>query len=364
MSGLTVRLTRPLRHFALDLAFVHERGILALFGQSGMGKTQTLECLAGLAMPQTGVIALDDRVWFRGEPGAAAVKVPPHRRGIGYVVQDGALFPHMTLAANVAYGIRREPDAAARVRELLAAMGISELAERYPREVSGGQQRRAAIARALAIRPRLLLLDEPFVHLDRLVRARLMRDLVAAVRAQDLLAVLVTHDREELAACADRIALLERGRIIQLGARDEVLDRPVSAAAALLLGDSNLLDGTVAGREGDWWVVRTGALDWRLPGTETLAVGQAVTLAVRASALKIIRPDVPVPPELARNCHPGRLLDADVRPDTVQFTVRFGDGSEVTGATLPDVYARAAARLDEEREFAVVPGGLRWYPRR
>ncbi len=360
MNGLTAEFVRPLRHFALDLSLTHTQGILALFGASGAGKTQMLECLAGLAMPATGSITLDHRVFFRRATGSPTVKLPPRRRGIGYVVQDGALFPHLTLAANVAYGMRGEADAAARARTLLADMGIGELAERYPREVSGGQQRRAAIARALAIRPRLLLLDEPFVHLDRQVRARLMRDLTETVRCHGLLAVLVTHDREELAHCADTIALIERGRLIQQGTRDEVLDRPASAAAARLLGESNLLDGAGAGTDGKWQMVRTGGLTWRLPAAAVPVTG-AVTLGVRSSALKIIRPDAPVPEELARNCQRGTLAAIDARPDTVLFTMRFADGSELTGATLPDVFARSGARAGEQRDVAVVPDGLRVY---
>lgn len=357
MTGLKADFTRRLRPFTLEVSLCAGDGILALFGASGAGKTQTLECLAGLARPDAGAIALNGETLFC----APTVNLPARVRRIGYVVQDGALFPHLTAGENVAYGMRGQADAAARAAALLDEMGLPGLGNRYPRELSGGQQRRVAIARALAIQPRLLLLDEPFVHLDRLVRARLMRELPLWLKQRNIPAILVTHDLEEVAACADRIAVIEQGRIVQQGTRVEVLFRPASRGVATLLGEVNVLAATVAGEAHGLWRVNAGGLTWHIPFVGDLRAGEEIEIVVRASAVKIIRPDAPVPGELALNQHPGKLLAVDMRPDLAVFTVALAGGLELTGRIPADVFTRANIKAGEERMFAVPPEGLQLF---
>lgn len=359
---LTARLTRRLREFTLEIDLALPGGILVLFGPSGAGKTRTLECLAGLERPDRGEIVLDGEVFFRHEP-RPRVNLPPQARRIGYVVQEGALFPHLNLRENVAYGLRHTPDrGAARAEALLEEMGIGGLGDRHPREVSGGQQRRAAIARALAIAPRLLLLDEPFIHLDRIVRARLITDLRELVRARQLPAVIVTHEIEELTALADHVAVLDRGRLVQQGARDAVLFHPASCGVACLLGDVNVLAGTVQGERDGLWEIATEGHTWKVVHVGALQAGAPVELVIRAAALKVLKPGLPVPDGLARNRHQGEVTAIEERPDLVRLTIRIGNNFELAGLLPADTFHRVGVRVGDVRDFAVDPDGLFLYP--
>ncbi len=211
--------------------------LLAVVGSSGCGKTTLLRVLAGFERPWAGEVRLGGEVVVG--PG---VDVALHRRRVGIVPQEGALFPHLSVADNVGFALaRRDPGRAARVAELLVLAGLQGLGDRYPRELFGGQQQRVALARALAPRPRVVLLDEPFAALDPATR-RGVRVAVREVLAEEgATAVLVTHDREEALSMADRVAVLDAGRVLQVGGPTEVYDAPVDAVVAALLGEVNLL---------------------------------------------------------------------------------------------------------------------------
>jgi iron(III) transport system ATP-binding protein len=219
------------------------RGSLtALLGPSGCGKTTLLRAIAGFERPLGGSIAI------HGEPVAAAGRwVPPERRRVTMVFQDGALFPHMTVRRNVGYGVRRHPDGESLVRRVLEMTGLEPLAGRYPDELSGGQQQRVALARALAPQPRVVLLDEPFAALDAALRERLRREVREVLRAAGATAILVTHDQEEALSVADRLAAMRQGRILQVGTPEEIYRRPASVAVAEILGGGRLLAATVEG---------------------------------------------------------------------------------------------------------------------
>ena len=219
------------------------RGSLtALLGPSGCGKTTLLRAVAGFERPIAGSIAI------HGEVVCGADRwVPPERRRVAMVFQDGALFPHLTVRQNVGYGVRRHPRGAERVGRVLEMAGLAELAERYPDELSGGQQQRVALARALAPEPRVVLLDEPFAALDAPLRERLRGEVRDVLRAAGATAILVTHDQEEALSVADRVAAMHRGRILQVGAPEEIYRRPASAAVAGILGGGQLLPVTVEG---------------------------------------------------------------------------------------------------------------------
>ena len=239
-----------------------QRGeLLAVLGPSGCGKTTLLRLIAGFEHPDAGAISVDGRVVAearsRPERGAGSVPqrsagsfVPPERRRVGIVVQDHALFPHLTVAANVAYGLagrRRDRERAARVSEVLELVGLSHLAERYPGELSGGQQQRVAIARALAPRPGVVLLDEPFANLDAALRARIRSEVAEILRTAGATVVLVTHDQEEALSLADRVAVMDAGRVVQVGRPEEVYRHPVNAFVARFVGDAALVPGTSDG---------------------------------------------------------------------------------------------------------------------
>ncbi|MFP5382719.1 MAG: ABC transporter ATP-binding protein [Gammaproteobacteria bacterium] len=219
--------------------------VVALLGPSGCGKTTLLRCIAGFEQPDAGTIALAGKT-VAGE----GRKVPPEAREVGVVFQDLALFPHLSVGRNIAFGLRHLEQAARRERvsELLARVGLGDMSERYPHELSGGQQQRVAIARALAPRPRLLLLDEPFSSLDRALREHLAADVHRLVRELGITAVLVTHDQHEAFAVADEIGVLRGGRIIQWDTPYNLYHRPVDTFVAGFVGQGTLLPATVDDR--------------------------------------------------------------------------------------------------------------------
>jgi len=216
--------------------------LFALLGPSGSGKTTTLRLIAGFERPDSGVIRL------RGETVASdSVHVPPERRRIGMVFQDYALFPHMSVAENVAYGLPRDADRALRVEEALALTGLPGFGRRAVHDLSGGEQQRVALARALAPRPGLLLLDEPFSNLDAALRAQVRTEVRQIVKESGVTALLVTHDQEEALSIADRIAFMWRGGIEQSGTPDEIYRNPASLHVAQSIGDANLIEVEAAG---------------------------------------------------------------------------------------------------------------------
>ncbi|MGB9885687.1 MAG: ATP-binding cassette domain-containing protein [Moorellales bacterium] len=210
---LKVRLRKRLPDFALEADFQWGGGILVVFGPSGAGKTTLLDCLAGLQRPDEGRVQLGERVLFDSERG---IDLPPRRRRIGYVFQNYALFPHLTVRANVGYGRQHRGAGDGRYRpspdEVLAALRIDHLLDRYPAQLSGGEQQRVALARALLSEPDLLLLDEPWCALDEETRAQVRAQTLELQRRWQIPFILVTHDREEAESLGDCLLCLERGR--------------------------------------------------------------------------------------------------------------------------------------------------------
>jgi iron(III) transport system ATP-binding protein len=213
-------------------------GVLSLLGPSGCGKTTALRVIAGFERPDSGTVVLKG-----GSVTDGGQFVPPERRRIGMVFQDYALFPHMTVAANVGYGLSRRPDRRRRVAEVLDLVGLPEVDKRYPHELSGGQQQRVALARALAPEPDVILLDEPFSNLDASLRDRVRRDVREILAAAGATAVFVTHDQEEALAMSDEVAVMRHGRVVQAAPPDVLYRRPADPWVARFLGDADLLDG-------------------------------------------------------------------------------------------------------------------------
>jgi molybdate transport system ATP-binding protein len=232
-AALVIRIELKTRAFTLDVAFDVKPGVTVLFGPSGSGKSRTLGCIAGIVRPDRGRIALGDDVWF---DDARSVELPIHARRVAYVFQSLALFPHMTAEDNVAYGISRSvPKAERRERahEMLGKMRVGHLAARRPQTFSGGEAQRVALARAFAMKPRALLLDEPFSALDAGVKLELLAEVGEWLAREKLPAILVTHHAEEASALGDQVVMLEKGRVVREAAIDDpTLSLPKIRAAA------------------------------------------------------------------------------------------------------------------------------------
>jgi molybdate transport system ATP-binding protein len=233
-----------LNGFMLTPALTMEQGVSALYGPSGAGKSLTLLCLVGLRRPERGRIRLNGRTLF---DAAAGIHVAPHLRRMALVFQEYALFPHMTVMGNLAYGLRRiaRADVSGRVDTMLRLLRLETFGNRYPGELSGGQRQRVALGRGLIVQPELLLLDEPFSALDQMERERLRAEVLDLLRGFGGTTILVTHNLQEAYLMARQIAVIDGGQILQSGPRDEVLQRPRDRRVAEHVGASNILRGAV-----------------------------------------------------------------------------------------------------------------------
>ncbi len=256
---------------------------VSLLGPSGCGKTTLLRIVAGLLAADRGTIRLD---------GEDISSKPPHRRDVGVVFQNYALFPHLTVAENVAFGLKARKRAATdidrTVRQFLELVHLTDFADRSVRALSGGQQQRVAVARALAVRPKLLLLDEPFSALDRKLRETMQIELRRLLRELGTTAVFVTHDQDEALTMSDRIAVMYRGAIEHLATPEEIYRRPATAFALEFVGLSSRLAGTVVANEGSTVTVETAFGPLRAPGN--FVTGASVLLAVRPERIRVNAP--------------------------------------------------------------------------
>jgi len=275
-----------------DVSLLVRRGeLMTLLGPSGCGKTTLLNLVGGFLMPDSGEIAID------GQP---ITDVPAYRREIGIMFQNYALFPHMNVAANVGYGLRMrrvaKGEIARRVADALALIKLAGLEDRKPRQLSGGQQQRVALARALVIRPKVLLLDEPFSALDRNLRASMQVELKEIQRKLGVTTIFVTHDQSEALSLSDRIAVVAEGRIRQLGTPDEIYRRPVDRFVASFVGDVNVLRARLERIDGAVATVALGAARVLVPSRtlQGAAIGSTVDLFVRPEELRPADHDAPV----------------------------------------------------------------------
>jgi iron(III) transport system ATP-binding protein len=245
MSCSMIRLAGVKKRFGATIAVDEatlcvERGeVVALLGPSGCGKTTLLRLIAGFERPDAGTVEVAGR-----KVAGAGAWIPPEQRRVGMVFQDYALFPHLTVAENIGFGLQRRIRGG-RVAELLSVVGLDDLGRRYPHELSGGQQQRVALARALAPSPELVLLDEPWSNVDPFLRETLRAEVSEIIRPLGVTVLLVTHDREEAFSIADRIALMRDGAVVQEGTSEEIYFSPVSRWAAEFVGAANVLTGRV-----------------------------------------------------------------------------------------------------------------------
>jgi iron(III) transport system ATP-binding protein len=252
--------------------------LTAILGPSGSGKTTLLRILAGFEQADAGTVQIGP--WIVDGPGK---HVPPERRRLGYVPQEGSLFPHLTVAANVGFGLPPKQRRGRRVDELLESVGLAGLGGRYPHQLSGGQQQRVALARALAIEPSLVLLDEPFAALDAHLRASVRADVQEIFRSAGTTAVLVTHDQDEALSMADYVAVLRGGQIAQCAAPQDLYIRPADPQLAEFIGDANLLEGQLV----PGGSVRTIFGELSLAGASSDSGSGPVTVLVRPEQLEV-----------------------------------------------------------------------------
>jgi iron(III) transport system ATP-binding protein len=296
-----------------------------LLGPSGCGKTTTLRAIAGLVTPDAGEIALDGAVLHSSTRG---VSVPPHRRRIGMVFQSYATWPHMSVFENVAFPLRvgraraHRNEIDRRVNDALATVQLGALAERAASGLSGGQQQRLALARAIVMQPVLLLLDEPLSSLDARLREQMRFELKRLQRELRITTVYVTHDQSEALALSHLVAVMENGRIRQVGAPRELYDRPASRFVADFLGGANFLSGRVAGpgTDGAGWTVQTafGTID--VAGHEPIARDEAILLCVRPEDIRLSESK----PE-GSNVWRATVSQKVFLGDVAEFRVRLGD---------------------------------------
>jgi molybdate transport system ATP-binding protein len=318
---------------AADLAVGHET--LALIGPSGSGKSSVLRAVAGLLRPQRGRVVVGGRVLLDTDRG---VDVPPEERRVGLVFQEGALFPHLTVARNVGYGIRggaSRPQRAAQVRRVLERFAIGHLASARPGRLSGGERQRVALARAVAAEPDVLLLDEPVAALDPGTRVGVTTELAGHLRSLGLPSVLVSHDAADVVGLADRIAVIEAGRIVQRGTAAELLQAPASPFVAAFTG-VNYFRG-VAARRGHVTEVRTeGAI---LTSTDEAEGPVGAVVPPWDVSLSASRPE-------------GSALNALEGP--VARVVTVGNRVRVTVGSRPPIVAEITE--DSARRLDVAPG--------
>jgi molybdate transport system ATP-binding protein len=351
-SRFRKRLAAQAQEFVLEIEFQAVPGFTILFGPSGAGKTTLLDCVAGLTKPDSGRIAIGDRVLF---DAAQHVNLPVAKRRVGYVFQNLALFPHLTVEQNVQYGLTHLPRVAraAQASAILHAFRIPHLAQRYPRDISGGENQRTALARTLVTDPAVLLLDEPLAALDAATKAKIVDDLRQWNQAHRIPILYVTHSREEVFALGERVIVLDAGQIVAQGTPHEVIAAPQQETVAQLVGFENIFDAIVEAVRPE-----RGTMTCRVAGDggpmllETPlvrgGVGSALRVGIRAG--DILLATAPPVGLSARNVIPGRITSLDQRDVIVCARVKCRVEMEVH-LTLA---ARDSLQLEPGKEVWLV----------
>ena len=309
---------------ALDLD-IFDGEFLTLLGPSGCGKTTLLRLLAGFERPDSGTLTLS---------GQDITAMPPERRPLNTVFQQYALFPHLTVADNVAYGLRMEKRPPAEIRQrvadALAMVQLTELAQRKPHQLSGGQQQRVAIARAVVKRPKLLLLDEPLSALDFKLRRQMQIELKRLQRELGITFVFVTHDQEEALSMSDRVVVLRDGEVQQLGTPREVYERPCNLFTARFVGETNLFPATVVAINGERIALNVRGLsrELRKPAFQ-VAIGEQVNVLLRPEDIRVLAAD-------ADHGFPGTVIERNYKGSTLDSLIRLEDGNEVLASEFFD----------------------------
>jgi iron(III) transport system ATP-binding protein len=330
----------------LDLR-VEPGELVALLGPSGCGKTTTLRLVAGFLKPEAGEIWVGERCL-----SSPSTVVPPERRRMAMIFQSYALWPHMTVNQNVAYGLRfggaPRADRDRRVGEILKAVQLEGYGSRYPGELSGGQQQRVAVARALVVEPEILLLDEPLSNLDANLREEMRFEIRRLHERFAITTLYVTHDQAEAMVISDRVAVLQNGRVAQIGTAEELFERPRTRFVAEFIGRTNLIDGVAAGPT----TVARGSLRLHVAAAD-LTSGAAVAVSIRPHQIELAPRDVSGALAAGTNVLAGTVLRASYLGDGVDYQVQLDDSDVILRVAGP---ASSRARPGE-KVSAIVPAG-------
>ncbi len=302
--------------------------LFALLGPSGCGKTTLLRLLAGLEMPDSGRVLLD---------GDDLARVPAYRRPVNMMFQSYALFPHLNVAGNVAFGLKQDrlprQEIATRVAEMLSLVRLENLAKRKPDQLSGGERQRVALARSLAKRPRVLLLDEPLAALDKKLRGETQFELMQLQEKLGLTFIMVTHDQQEAMTMADRLAVMDEGHVIQVATPREIYERPSSRWVADFIGDVNLLEGRVIAAGADGTSIGSTAAGRLRASSGEGKLGDCVWAALRPEKVRISRLRLS---QANENCVAGAITNIRYLGELSSYEVRLDSGS-LMKATLANV---------------------------
>lgn len=310
---------------------IYNREFFALLGASGCGKSTLLRMLAGFEQPTTGEIILD---------GQDMAGTPPYRRPVNMMFQSYALFPHMTVEKNIAFGLKQDgmpkQQIEERVKQMLKLVKLEKFAARKPNQLSGGQRQRVALARSLAKRPKVLLLDEPLGALDKKLREETQFELMDLQQELGLTFVVVTHDQEEAMTMADRIAVMNAGRVVQVATPPEIYEAPNSRFVADFIGDVNIFDGKVTAVSGEMVEMDVeGGLRVRLASSETPKTGQDAGIVIRPEKMRVTA----ARPASATNAAEGEIWDIGYLGDMTVFHVKLKSGKVVKASSLNAVRA-------------------------
>lgn len=342
--SLSFSLKKSLPGFDLDITLSLKDELLVLFGPSGAGKSMLLKMISGMVPPDEGEVRIGYEALYSS---ASGLSVPMRKRKVGFLFQDYALFPHMTVFQNIAYGVNgAEKEAGEMVAGLVSVMRLSGLEKRYPHELSGGQKQRTALARTLAAGPRILLLDEPFSALDYQVREKLRADLINIHKLFPVTTIVVTHDLEEAFMLGRRIAVINNGRIEQEGTREEVFYRPATKNVARFMGVKNIFDGEVSSVQGRTLTIKTqeiGEMKAVRDEEHSISPGQRVSLCIRPEEIIVIRPDRMIEGKVQDNILEGLILDAIGKGSTHVLYLRVGSGDNFLKVELPNFVLRKLA---------------------
>lgn len=332
---------------AVDLE-VREGEFVTFLGPSGSGKTTTLQIVAGFTKPTSGEVLIDGR----------PVTAPPHKRDIGMVFQNYALFPHMSAADNIGYPLKvrkvKKDERRRRVGEALEMVGLGDRGGQYPKQLSGGQQQRVALARALVFRPRIVLLDEPLGALDKKLREHLQLEIKRIQQELGITMIYVTHDQEEALVMSDRIAVFNEGRIQQIGTTEEIYERPASLFVADFIGESNIFEGRLEESDGTPHLT-SGEFRFGIPdGAAHPNSGEPAALVVRPERLRILGSDAR--PEADENAIEATVGAVIYLGNERRYTLATADGHELVGrhqvgasgdAPVPGTKVLAAWRIED-----------------
>lgn len=287
--------------FTLNAEFRCQDGLIVLLGPSGAGKTLTLNCMAGLEKPDSGYIIIDNTAFFDSEK---SIDISPQDRKVGFLFQNYALFPHLTVEENIKFGLNSKNNVTGKVGEMMDFLEIKGLEKRYPSQLSGGQQQRVALARALVTEPGIILLDEPFSSIDHRVRVRLRQELKRIREMIKIPFIFITHNPVEAYTMADTLVVFSYGKVEQVGTPEEVFNRPKSVEVARLVGMNNIFSGTISGINENGTYINDQIVANATTGFE---IGEEVTWCIRPDHVMVLREDRPLGKAVSENLFSGEI---------------------------------------------------------